>query len=263
MRKAVQRTILALIFTVTFVSAIRNDTCGTGKSAKRVPYPFGFSSSSPIRLDCSKEGEIEVQKFKVRNVTADSIIVNIPAQCHREIQKIEPLFGEHYALLRQNSLLFQNCSSPSSGCLIPTGIFEERINLSNCGDRSDNISCFAQESKSEFMIFEDVNKTPCKYLLLSIAVDMRNNSPISLEMETAQLGWWLSPPCVCSRYAKPTNISVPHGRWGCRCHCNEGFEGDGFRDGNGCRKSKQLSRILFFLFANALSQLTRATVEDC
>ena len=248
MRKAVQRTILALFCAVTLVSATRNNSCGSGKSAKRVQYPFGFSTTSPIRLNCREGGEIEIQNFKVQNVTADSIIVNLPAQCHREIQKIEPLFGKNYALRRENTLLFQNCSSPPSGCVIPTNFFDERFNLLNCSDKSDNISCFSQESKSDFMRFAEVNKTQCKFLLLSMAVDSANNSAVSVVLETARLGWWLSPPCACSRYAKATNFTLPDGGLGCRCSCTEGYEGDGFRDGDRCRKGKQLSPDFYFFF---------------
>ncbi|CBI38365.3 unnamed protein product, partial [Vitis vinifera] len=236
MRKALQRTILALICTVTLVSAIKNDSCGTGKSAKRVHYPFGFSSDSPIKLNCSKEGEIEIQNFKVQNVTTDSIIINLPAQCQREIQKIEPLFGKNYALSSKNSLLFQNCSSSSSGCVIPTSVFNGQNKLNNCNGKSDNnISCFPLDSESEFMSFANVTGTGCKFLLLSMAVEWRNNSAVSLELGTAQLGWWLDHPCHCAPNAKHTNLTVPGG-FGCRCSCKEGFDGDGFKDGDGCQE---------------------------
>ena len=245
MRKALQRTILALICTVTLVSAIKNDSCGTGKSAKRVHYPFGFSSDSPIRLNCSKEGEIEIQNFKVQNVTTDSIVINLPAQCHREIQKIEPLFGKNYALSSKNSLLFQNCSSSSSGCVIPTSVFNGQNKLNNCNGKSDNISCFPLDSESEFMSFANVTRTGCKFLLLSMAVDWRNNSAVSLELGTAQLGWWLDHPCHCAPNAKHTNLTVPGG-FGCRCSCKEGFDGDGFKDGDGCQEGKPLSPEVFF-----------------
>ena len=253
MRKDLQRTILALICTVTLVSAIKNDSCGTGKSAKRVHYPFGFSSDSPIKLNCSKEGEIEIQNFKVQNVTTDSIVINIPAQCHREIQKIEPLFGKNYALSSKNSLLFQNCSSSSSGCVIPTSVFNGQNKLNNCNGKSDNnISCFPLDSESEFMSFANVTRTGCKFLLLSMAVEWRNNSAVSLELGTAQLGWWLDHPCHCAPNAKHTNLTVPGG-FGCRCSCKEGFDGDGFKDGDGCQEGKPLSPEVFFsVFSNGL-----------
>ncbi|XP_010646389.1 wall-associated receptor kinase-like 14 isoform X1 [Vitis vinifera] len=244
MRKALQRTILALICTVTLVSAIKNDSCGTGKSAKRVHYPFGFSSDSPIKLNCSKEGEIEIQNFKVQNVTTDSIIINLPAQCQREIQKIEPLFGKNYALSSKNSLLFQNCSSSSSGCVIPTSVFNGQNKLNNCNGKSDNnISCFPLDSESEFMSFANVTGTGCKFLLLSMAVEWRNNSAVSLELGTAQLGWWLDHPCHCAPNAKHTNLTVPGG-FGCRCSCKEGFDGDGFKDGDGCQEDCNASKYM-------------------
>ncbi|KAM2134721.1 hypothetical protein ACFX1R_004705 [Malus domestica] len=44
-------------------------TCGSGKSAKTVRYPFGFSPGCQIRLNCSENNKITLGKFRVQNVT--------------------------------------------------------------------------------------------------------------------------------------------------------------------------------------------------
>ena len=74
--------------------------------------------------------------------------------------------------------------------------------------------------------------------------NLRNNSgaAVSLEVATIELGWWLQGGCQCSPDANCTVIESPVGRKpGFRCSCKEGFVGDGFLAGTGCRKGMLLS----------------------
>ncbi|KAM1113065.1 hypothetical protein ACFX13_046713 [Malus domestica] len=86
-------------------------TCGSGKSAKTVRYPFGFSPGCQIRLNCSENNEITLGKFRVQNVTPNAVFVNLPARCNRRFESVIGLFGPTW----NNSLLLQNCSAPQNG----------------------------------------------------------------------------------------------------------------------------------------------------
>lgn len=86
-----------------------------------------------------------------------------------------------------------------------------------------------------------LEKIGCKYFMSSISTEnLRKNldSAVSLEVATIELGWWLhGDRCRCSDHANCTEIKSPiDGKLGFRCGCKEGFVGDGFLAGNGCRK---------------------------
>lgn len=232
-------------------------TCRNGKSTKRVPYPFGFSPGCAIRLTCAN-ATVKIGEFEVQNVTADSIFVNLPTKCHRQITSLHPLFGPNYGMTRQNSLLLQNCTTHQNGCVIPTSLVEQRFNLKTCGVGSDNITCFSwpyNENKSaSFMSFNDLSRTGCNYLFSSLAFNSGGNSAGSLEFQLLELGWGLNGSCNCSKNADCTpNVTLANGISGHRCRCQEGFEGDGFVAGDGCRRSELTRRFLLnpfnYLFA--------------
>lgn len=220
-------------------------TCRNGKSTKRVPYPFGFSPACAIRLTCAN-ATVKIGEFEVQNVTADSIFVNLPTKCHRQITSLHPLFGPNYGMTRQNSLLLQNCTTHQNGCVIPTSLVEQRFNLKTCGVGSDNITCFSwpyNENKSaSFMSFNDLSRTGCNYLFSSLAFNSGGNSAGSLEFQLLELGWGLNGSCNCSKNADCTpNVTLANGISGHRCRCQEGFEGDGFVAGDGCRRTSDCS----------------------
>lgn len=220
-------------------------TCRNGKSTKRVPYPFGFSPGCAIRLTCAN-ATVKIGEFEVQNVTADSIFVNLPAKCHRRITSLRPLFGPNYGMTWQNSLLLQNCTTHQNGCVIPTSLVEQRFNLKTCGVGSDNITCFSwpfNENKSaSFMSFNDLSRTRCNYLFSSLAFNSGGNTAGSLEFQLLELGWGLNGPCNCSKNADCTrNVTFANGISGHRCRCQEGFEGDGFVAGDGCRRTSDCS----------------------
>uniref|UniRef100_A0A7N0UC18 Protein kinase domain-containing protein n=1 Tax=Kalanchoe fedtschenkoi TaxID=63787 RepID=A0A7N0UC18_KALFE len=213
-------------------------SCGSGKSAIRLSYPFGFSDGCEIRLNCnSSEKRIRIGDFHVKSVTANNIFVSVTPKCNRPVEVIEPLFSRNFGLTWKNSLLLQNCSSQAGlgGCVIPTGLVESRFKLDKCDARSDNISCYSEDKRAG-MVEELMNHTAflqvkCTSLFSSVAVNLD-----FLELNQIELSWWLDGFCQCHQDANCTLISLLDGTFGYRCSCKDGLHGDGFAAGEGCWK---------------------------
>jgi len=212
-----------------------NRTCG----GERVSYPFGFSDGCEFRLNCSSEGKMEFKRFGIRNITSESLLLNISTNCSRPIEEIHQLFGETYALASQNALLLRNCSSPLNGCVVQWSLLENRFGRrAECGGlgRRENMSCYALEGQGGLLSFKDVRDTGCKVLYSSMVIDsaestVGDGSDVTLALQTVQVSWWLSGGCGgCDGNA--ACVKVPPD--GYRCHCNAGFSGDGFAAGHGC-----------------------------
>ncbi|XP_030468963.1 wall-associated receptor kinase-like 14 [Syzygium oleosum] len=228
-------------------------TCGTGKWAQRVDYPFGFSSGCEIELSCTAAAnatgsEIAIGGFRVLNVTRSSILVSLPAECGRHVGSVSPLFGDSYAPTWANSFLLQNCSSPPAGggCLIPTSFVEARFGAKHCEARSDNISCFSPENRgSDVMGYEAVGDTGCKFLFSAVESDGN-----WFEFQVIELGWWLEGSCGaggrCAAEANCTSVLLADGGDGFRCECREGYKGDGFAAGRGCQRVSSCSASKYF-----------------
>ncbi|XAR73935.1 Non-specific serine/threonine protein kinase [Bertholletia excelsa] len=244
------QAIITLMIAIFVASSKANEssqctqTCKPNKgNENRVPYPFGFSDGCHIRLTCSDNGEAGIAGYRVQNITAESLLIKLPAKCNRRIGEIKPLFTANYALTLRNGLMLQNCSSMTEGCVIPTTMVETKFGFhSGCGLENGNISCYSPADKgSNFMNYEDLNQTGCQILYTSIAVDDEisnsdKNSSVSLQFQVAELEWWVKGHCQCSRDANCTVVKGTGARSGFRCRCKEGFEGDGFIAGTGCRK---------------------------
>lgn len=239
----------------------RNCPAGIG-NGKRIPHPFGFSPGCQIQLNCSKSGEIKIGEFRVANVTEESILIDLPMNCSRPIEKLQPLFGRNYRMTSRNFLLLQNCTSPVNGCSIPIEMFKTRLGSVNCD--SLNTSCYSYISSNvSFMDFSKLMKAGCRRVFSSIAaVDLNkengNNSSwgaaLSLEFQIVELEWWLEGNCVCGENAKCINVSGPGSvPMGYRCQCLEGYSGDGFETGDRCRKgeyifySKKMNLVILLL----------------
>ncbi|GAB4848916.1 hypothetical protein Ancab_003728 [Ancistrocladus abbreviatus] len=230
-------------------------TCGSGKSARRVTYPFGFSYGCEIQLNCTMAGETPVilaGGYEVRNFTSDSIMIGFPANCTRPIRDIKDLFTENYAPSWVNALLLQNCSSPMNGCTVPASLIENRfLSVSKGCDSSNNfssMSCYAPtDARIETLNYDIISQINCKFLFSSIFVDSSSknaDSAISLDFQTLQLRWWLRGKCQCSENANSTYHLLADNSTGCRCLCNNGFTGDGFADGSGCRRACDTSKYV-------------------
>ncbi|KAG6737073.1 hypothetical protein POTOM_059939 [Populus tomentosa] len=216
-------------------------SCGSGKSARVVPYPFGFSNGCPILLNCeSTEGEIKIGEFQVQNITPNGIVVNLPADCNRSIETIRSLFGPNYGPSWKNSLLLQNCSKPSNSCVISRSPFQGELHSKNCeAAKNDSLSCYSLPySGIDTLSYEGVNSTHCRSVFSSLALG--SDSPVvSFQYERIELEWWIEGPCrdnYCSKNGNCSQVKLQNGSAGFRCHCYDGFAGDGFTTGNGCRR---------------------------
>ncbi|KAM7510262.1 hypothetical protein LguiB_009137 [Lonicera macranthoides] len=244
------RIVVIVIIITIFISSSTeasnstcNHYCGTVRSNRtRVPYPFGFSAGCPIRLDCHSNGDIRIGEFKIQNFTTDYILIDLPAQCNRSIHSIKHLINHNFALTWRNNLLLQNCSSVLSGCMIPTSMMESRFQLQGCESRiNESIRCYSEDYRGNtYMDYDNLTRTNCSVLFSSIAVDLNNgtnrNSAVSLEFQRLELGWWLNGGCRCVEDADCVPVSPAAGGERYRCRCKVGFDGDGFVDGDGCRK---------------------------
>lgn len=212
-------------------------TCGPNKT--EVHYPFGFSSSCPIPLNCSDTGHVSIRGFPIDKFNNGSIVVSLPAKCNRSVESILPLFGDNYAMTWQNSLMFQNCPGTVPGCMIPRAMVEERVGASGCDSGGGNFSCYSGEGHNGYLRYADVAGLGCG-ILFSAVVDESvaggDNSTLSLKFQVAELKWWMDGECDCSKNAECLAVTKPSGRRGYRCQCRDGFEGDGFAQGGGCYK---------------------------
>lgn len=247
-------SILLIILMVSSTKAQNNTTCLNKCGIHTLPYPFGFSEGCQIRLNCSPSEQIQIGESHVQNVTSSTILINLPAKCNRSLGSIEPLFTPNFAPTKNNSLLVQNCSSAVGGCVIPTSSFmSSQFELDGCDQRSDNISCFTQGQGQEALDvfrFKDVNETRCKFLFSSFSIDQgkEKDSEVSLQFQMLELGWWLGS-CQCSPNANCVKVNIDDGKHGFRCHCREGYDGDGFINGTRCRRSGKSTPVkkMFFL----------------
>ncbi|XVF59532.1 hypothetical protein PTKIN_Ptkin07bG0283600 [Pterospermum kingtungense] len=212
--------------------------CSTSNFTRPLPFPFGFSPSCPIRLNCTKTG-VKIGNFTVLNITSTNIIIQLPSECERPLDSLSVLFGENYALLATNSLLLQNCSKPlASACEIRPMFLDRSFTLNSCLANSDNITCFSGKNRGGLLSFKEVNDTQCRFLFssTSIVMDSARNAAVSLELERVNLEWWVNGDCNCDGNANCTTVMNGNRTVGFRCVCNEGFEGDGFKKGGGCRR---------------------------
>lgn len=232
-----------LVLVTSHSSTKCNRSCGSGgdgtQPAKHVPYPFGFSPTCHIHLNCSPNGDILIGEFPIQTVTPDSIIINVDAKCDRPVHTLSDIFGKNYAPTTSNGLLLQNCSSKQSSCTLPaTETVQTNFESLGCNSTSNNVSCYSVNIPNGFLSYKNVTMRKCQYLLSSISVRSINSSEVSLEVQVIQLRWWLEGNCSkCSDGANCTQIVSPfNGNEGFRCQCNKGLVGDGYRHGVGCRK---------------------------
>ncbi|KAK4488347.1 hypothetical protein RD792_004105 [Penstemon davidsonii] len=200
----------------------------------------------------SSSSIIQIDGFSVHNFNADHILINLPPKCDRPIEQLAVLFGENFAPTWRNGLLLKNCTSALNECVIPNRLARPRLDYEECGfgsgiNDSSRISCYSGgvEDGDEFLDYGKViSKGNCSVVFSSIMVDLDENavasgnrsSTISLEFQMVELGWWLDGECGCDVDAGCTEVDRGGGRRGFRCKCREGYAGDGFAGGDGCRK---------------------------
>ena len=238
------------MYVIAHSSSKCHQECGHNKTVKHRRFPFiGTSSACQIRLNCSTDGDIMVGEFPVRSIFPESILVNLEVRCNRSIKSLDHLFNTNYAPTTRNGILLKHCKSPASTCTIPTTKVNTHFESIDCGSDNYSISCYSEEHENGFLSQANVSKSHCQYLLSSISVDAFNTSSVVLDVGIVQLGWWLLGACKCHQEATCTEIQTPvAGQQGFRCKCRDGFDGDGYQAGVGCRKGEfRLPEFLNFL----------------
>ncbi|GAU17423.1 hypothetical protein TSUD_233000 [Trifolium subterraneum] len=231
--------IMFIIFLLSKTRAQNNNTiCFNHCGDQIVDYPFGFSDGCGIKLNCIDD-KVQIDEFLIQNMTKNSILIYLPAKCNRSIQSIQPLFSDNFAPTRNNSFLVQDCSAPLGGCVIPASSFVgNQIEVESCDRKSSNISCFNQqyhEGDVDVLSYEELNKTRCNNLFSAVAVEQ--SKEISLQFQAIELAWWVKGSCQCSNNATCSNVTLQGNGSGFRCQCLDGFRGDGFANGTGCRRA--------------------------
>ncbi|XP_072990871.1 wall-associated receptor kinase-like 14 isoform X1 [Typha latifolia] len=221
-------SLLSSHFAISSPTSNCNRTCGP----TTVPYPFGFSPSCPIPLNCSKSADTLVGGFSIRNITSDALLIHLPPNCTRPIHSLNSLYSPNYAMTWRNGLFLRRCPGPPSDCVVPSALLLSP-NSSSC----DNITCVPSLNNSGFLKPAEASGTGCSFLYTSVAYSGGGQFP-SLELSTAELGWWLEGTCRCSDDANCTRLTSPvTNKPAFRCSCHDGFQGDGFRNGTGCRRA--------------------------
>ncbi|KAF3971840.1 hypothetical protein CMV_004594 [Castanea mollissima] len=253
--------IIVSIFIIVFPVPTRaqskaacNSSCASG--GKTVAYPFGFSGSCPILLNCNRSNsEIQLKdlQLQVADITSQSIFLNLSDDCGRTIESIHPLFhNNNYMPTTQNSLLLKKCNKTQpNDCVLSTSLFPFKSKTCDSNSKSgNNVSCFSQhrevsnKMQHNFLDLAAVNATTCKSLFSSIFVESNGNgSALSLQFHTLELQWWLKGSCnsssssICSKNSNCTDVRSNNDViLGFRCSCKNGFRGDGYNGGEGCRK---------------------------
>ncbi|GFQ04208.1 wall-associated receptor kinase-like 14 [Phtheirospermum japonicum] len=223
----------------TSAAAWCNHTCGD----QTLHFPFGFSAGCQIRLNCSSNGTILAADLPVQSVDLSTILVSLPATCDRPVAALRRLFTNNFAPTSHNAILLRDCSSNhnTTNCFIPQTMVQTHFELLNCGGGAQNISCYSEKSnRTSFIDLGDLTRGGCRSLFSAISMEpFGNSSSVSLDVQIVRMEWWLRGDCRCSENARCVNVATPlvEGDLAAyRCECLEGFAGDGFRDGGGCRK---------------------------
>ncbi|CAI9758770.1 unnamed protein product [Fraxinus pennsylvanica] len=180
-------------------------------------------------------------------------MVNVPVKCNRSIEELSKLFSRNYAMTNRNGLLLQNCSSHVGDCVIRSTMVKYHFSFDECDSPPENISCYSggTDVGADFLNYRIVKeRVNCRILFTAIAMDLNENgnningpsgsSTVELNLQQAELGWWLEGFCnssSCHPKANCKNI-VNGNTKGFRCKCNPGYAGDGFRGfgAKGCWK---------------------------
>ncbi|XP_015572418.2 wall-associated receptor kinase-like 14 [Ricinus communis] len=229
---------LAILFLSQLITAHASSWCNQTCGEHYVSYPFGFSSGCKIHLKCSQESNMVVNEFPIVYVNQEKIRIDLRPKCDRPIDTFKSLFTKNFAPMSTNAILLNNCSSTLLPCSIPDISVQTHFESLNCSKSSrSSISCLFNLTRDNF--FDSGKYTDqlkyCDYFLSSISSESVNGSGVSLDILVLDLGWWLPGKCQCSEQADCIKIASPKGP-GYRCRCKDGFSGDGYSAGTGCRK---------------------------
>ncbi|KAE8659066.1 Allene oxide synthase [Hibiscus syriacus] len=228
---------IAICLLSSIITARSSKYCDRSCGNKFVPFPFGFSADCQIPLNCSSSNQQLIGGFPIFTINADRMKISIEATCDRPLEALHRLYGPGYAPSSRNAILLQNCSLPKP-CMIPTTTVYTHFEAIGCSSNDSSISCYSENKTTGFLDYDKVTRTNCKSFLSSISAESFDESGV-LEVQMVELGWWLQGRCpdYCSENAFCDEIVPPfNGQPGFRCRCKNGFIGDGYRAGHGCRK---------------------------
>ncbi|XP_039049864.1 wall-associated receptor kinase-like 14 [Hibiscus syriacus] len=255
---------IAICLLSSIITARSSKYCDRSCGNKFVPFPFGFSADCQIPLNCSSSNQQLIGGFPIFTINADRMKISIEATCDRPLEALHRLYGPGYAPSSRNAILLQNCSLPKP-CMIPTTTVYTHFEAIGCSSNDSSISCYSENKTTGFLDYDKVTRTNCKSFLSSISAESFDESGV-LEVQMVELGWWLQGRCpdYCSENAFCDEIVPPfNGQPGFRCRCKNGFIGDGYRAGHGCRKGQFFlsSRITLKLLEKD-SQMEKATALE-
>ncbi|KAJ3685474.1 hypothetical protein LUZ61_014638 [Rhynchospora tenuis] len=227
-----------ILFGLSLVAASAascNRTCGK----TTVQYPFGFSPSCHIPLSCDSTSGISFSGYPVQNFTTNyTFLVNISANCARPVSTASSFFSTNYALTHKNGLFLRNCDpSSTQQCLLPTLVVSQMSHQAQgCGKKEDNLTCIFNNTGNDYLTKDYVvNGSSCASLFTSVLYESYQAGQTVLVLGLVEIGWWMTGKCRCAANATCISVGseVKDGYW---CKCNKGFTGDGFADGDGCRR---------------------------
>ncbi|KAG6502405.1 hypothetical protein ZIOFF_042297 [Zingiber officinale] len=203
------------------------EDCNRSCGSYTAPYPFGFSGGCSIALNCSNPARSTyyVGDFAVRNLTQDAIVVDVQPSCNRSVHTASIFFRQNFALSNRTGVLLRNCTRRHSGgnCSAESVLVDDQ-----CGTNYENTTCFLNATA-----MKDLDSSGCEVFYTSGVA--YKESVLSVDLNTAELEWWLPQPCYCDANSELVWVNGTS-QSGCRCKCRSGFHGDGFVNGTGCRR---------------------------
>jgi len=258
-------------------AAAGNGSCARSCGGLTVRYPFGFSPGCEIQLVCDDQaangaawlGARELGLL-VSNVTARALVLTLPPDCSRRLDaSVEALFSGNYAPGPQNTLLVSSCNRAArpGNCSVSPATYLNSSSHCFHGANAENFSCVSPPLPPRGNRF--FNETKIRALgsectgLVSAAASYWDAPAPAVLLGLMELEWWMGGPCRCAPNANCTPITTPAAGQGFRCECREGFEGDGFAAGTGCRRGQcaALYSINCCLISSPVSCVVASSVE--
>eukprot|EP00252_Welwitschia_mirabilis_P018544 TRINITY_DN411_c0_g1_i1.p2 TRINITY_DN411_c0_g1~~TRINITY_DN411_c0_g1_i1.p2 ORF type:complete len:273 (+),score=18.24 TRINITY_DN411_c0_g1_i1:527-1345(+) len=217
--------------------------CEQSCGSKTVPYPFGFSSRCPKKLNCSGSGEILVGEHGVANISEKSIELNASEACTRNFRIPKEWIAE-YGLTTRNIIQLGNCSDTNWTCifnvtsLLRNTLYDEQKPPAGQKRPCDfsALSCVRNSSDEDFIPWSYFQgNRSCRMSFTGIVVDPTDDLLLNVRFGIVDLGWCLEGPCKCAKNSLCVNLTSPLNGNPChRCSCLPGFVGDGYEHGSGC-----------------------------
>lgn len=242
-------------------------SCARSCGSLTVRYPFSFTlGCGEIHLSCDHDngtawvGQPDLG-LVLRNVTERALVVVLKPDCSRPLNaSLAALFSGSYAPTTRNALVVSSCAAAAAratNCSIPPGNYLNKPSTHCARDvAADSVRCVpppflnnATVARRDFLNTTEMTKLGKECTGLVSAVSYAPSPAPALLLGALDLEWWVPGPCSCSAHANCTPVTTPTAQQAFRCDCFEGFEGDGFRDGTGCRKGQyNTASVSFFLF---------------